>query len=82
MKLLLLLPILTILLPDVSAAQGTYIALSANGDGWEAAFKQATKFVAQMILEEKVNITVSGQGVPRLGFPGVCGPPLKSHTLN
>jgi len=47
-----------------------YVAPVATGLGWEAAFKQASALVKQMTLEEKLNLTLWGNSVPRLGFPG------------
>jgi beta-glucosidase len=54
-----------------------------GGQGWEQAYQKAIKFVSQLTLLEKVNIT-TGTGwtsdlcvgttgsIPRLGFGGIC----------
>lgn len=53
---------------------------NATGIGWEAAFQQASAFVAQLTLKEKSEL-VTGEtgpcvgnipGIPRLGFHGLC----------
>jgi beta-glucosidase len=54
-----------------------------GGDGWDAAYKKAIKFVSGLTLLEKVNITTgtgwqqdlcvgTTGGIPRLGFDGFC----------
>lgn len=48
-----------------------YVAPYATGSGVEKAFKKARALVQQMTLEEKLNLTIHGNGVPRLGFTGV-----------
>ncbi|CAF3457969.1 unnamed protein product [Fusarium graminearum] len=54
----------------------------AETGSWSVAVSKAKGLVAQLTLEEKVNLTAGGQtatgcsgfipGVPRLGFPGLC----------
>lgn len=41
-----------------------YIAPYATGADQEKAFAKAKALVSQMTLEEKLNLTVSGNGVP------------------
>lgn len=54
-----------------------------GGQGWASAYKKAIKFVEQLTLLEKVNITTgtgwtqdlcvgTTGGIPRLGFEGLC----------
>lgn len=54
-----------------------------GGLGWEEAYQKAQKFVSQLTLLEKVNLTtgVGWEGescvgntgsIPRIGFPGLC----------
>lgn len=60
-----------------------YPSPETSGRGsWEAAYKKAKSLVAQMTIEEKVNLTTgyaapngcSGNiaSISRLGFPGLC----------
>lgn len=60
-----------------SAAKGT----GNSSTSWQAAYEKATAFVAQLELEEKVNLTrgytegncIGNVGaVPRLGFKSIC----------
>lgn len=58
----------------------TLLPANATGIGWEAAFEQASSFVAQLTLEEKVRLVTGTAGpcvgnigpVSRLGFNGLC----------
>lgn len=53
---------------------------NATGTGWEAAFQQASAFVAQLSLQEKSELVTGETGpcvgnipaIPRLGFKGLC----------
>jgi beta-glucosidase len=53
---------------------------NATGIGWEAAFQQASAFVAQLTLKEKSELVTGETGpcvgnipaIPRLGFHGLC----------
>ena len=51
-------------------ADNSYVSPFATGAGWTTAFNQAKDLVQQMTLAEKLNLTVWGNGVPRLGFYG------------
>ena len=58
----------------------THVVANATGTGWEAAFEQASNFVSQLTLEEKVRLVTGTAGpcvgnigpVSRLGFNGLC----------
>jgi hypothetical protein len=58
----------------------TCLVAKATGTGWEAAFEQASNFVSQLTLEEKVRLVTGTAGpcvgnigpVARLGFNGLC----------
>lgn len=56
---------------NAAAVNKGYVAPYATGVGLESAFSKAKALVGQMTLAEKLNLTVWGNGVPRLGFSGV-----------
>ena len=56
---------------NAAAVNKGYVAPYATGVGLESAFAKAKALVGQMTLAEKLNLTVWGNGVPRLGFSGV-----------
>ncbi|KAM0693560.1 hypothetical protein Q7P36_006816 [Cladosporium allicinum] len=65
---------------DYATSPPVYPSPNATGQGWEAAFQQASSFVAQLTLEEKVRLVTGTAGpcvgnigpVYRLGFNGLC----------
>lgn len=67
-------------LPMLKLPKLTSLLANATGSGWEAAFEQASNFVSQLTLEEKVRLVTGTAGpcvgnigpVPRLGFKGLC----------
>lgn len=65
---------------EYDTSPAVYPSPNATGTGWEAAFEQASSFVAQLTLEEKVRLVTGTSGpcvgnigpVSRLGFNGLC----------
>jgi hypothetical protein len=66
---------------DAAAVNKGYVAPYATGVGLESAFAKAKALVGQMTLAEKLNLTVWGNGVPRLGFSGVSSNNVMNSLL-
>lgn len=75
-----ILPVSTLLTLMPNTNSRTAEGNGTTSSAWAAAYIKAKAFVAQLNLEEKVNLTVGYTGVcvgnsgsiPRLGFPGLC----------